>query len=160
MTVATSRPSRTPRDGLAPRRARGALLLLAAVLLAALVITGTVQVWHLIALSVVALGRLFGPAANINYAYVEPLFKRTWGEKFTGDVTISGISCLVYIAVAVIGGGLIALAVSTGSTAFIIFSVALVVLAAVLILLGVFPSLMVPLVESGVDNILRLFGGA
>jgi len=38
--------------------------------------------------------------------------------------------------------------------------VALVVLASVLILLGVFPSLMVPLVESGVDNILRLFGGA
>ena len=38
--------------------------------------------------------------------------------------------------------------------------VALVTLAAVLILLGVFPKLMVPLVESGVDNILRLFGGA
>ena len=38
--------------------------------------------------------------------------------------------------------------------------VALVTLSAVLILLGVFPRLMVPLVESGVDNILRLFGGA
>ncbi len=38
--------------------------------------------------------------------------------------------------------------------------VALVTLAAVLILLGVFPRLMVPLVETGVDNILRLFGGA
>ena len=38
--------------------------------------------------------------------------------------------------------------------------VALVVLSAVLVLLGLFPRLMVPLVESGVDNILRLFGGA
>jgi NADH-quinone oxidoreductase subunit M len=38
--------------------------------------------------------------------------------------------------------------------------VALVVLAAVLVLLGAFPRLMVPLVETGVDNILRLFGGA
>jgi NADH-quinone oxidoreductase subunit M len=38
--------------------------------------------------------------------------------------------------------------------------VALVMLSAILVLLGLFPSLMVPLVESGVDNILRLFGGA
>ncbi|OGO24960.1 MAG: NADH dehydrogenase [Chloroflexi bacterium RBG_16_52_11] len=38
--------------------------------------------------------------------------------------------------------------------------VALVVLSAILVGLGVFPALMVPLVESGVQNILRLLGGA
>jgi NADH-quinone oxidoreductase subunit M len=38
--------------------------------------------------------------------------------------------------------------------------VALVLLAGILIIVGVYPSIMVPLVESGVDNILRLLGGA
>jgi NADH-quinone oxidoreductase subunit M len=38
--------------------------------------------------------------------------------------------------------------------------VALVLLAAILIGVGVYPPLMVPLVESGVNNILRLLGGA
>ena len=38
--------------------------------------------------------------------------------------------------------------------------VALVVLSAILIGIGIFPALMVPLVESGVQNILRLLGGA
>ncbi len=38
--------------------------------------------------------------------------------------------------------------------------VALVILAAILVLLGVFPSLMVPLVETGVDSVMLLFGGA
>ena len=38
--------------------------------------------------------------------------------------------------------------------------VAVVVLSAILVGLGVFPTLMVPLVESGVQNILRLLGGA
>ena len=38
--------------------------------------------------------------------------------------------------------------------------VALAMLSIILIALGVFPMLMVPLVESGVDNILRLLGGA
>jgi NADH-quinone oxidoreductase subunit M len=38
--------------------------------------------------------------------------------------------------------------------------VALVFLSAILIGVGVYPSVMVPLVESGVDHILRLFGGA
>ena len=42
----------------------------------------------------------------------------------------------------------------------ILDKVALVVLAGILILLGIYPSIMVPLVESGVDNILRLLGGA
>jgi NADH-quinone oxidoreductase subunit M len=38
--------------------------------------------------------------------------------------------------------------------------VALVFLSAVLIVLGVYPAIMVNLVESGVDNVLRLLGGA
>ncbi len=38
--------------------------------------------------------------------------------------------------------------------------VALVLLSAVLIIVGVFPSVMVPMVQSGVENILRLLGGA
>jgi len=38
--------------------------------------------------------------------------------------------------------------------------VALVLLSAILIIVGVYPSIMVPLVESGVKNILRLLGGA
>jgi len=36
---------------------------------------------------------------------------------------------------------------------------ALVFLSAILIVVGVFPSIMVPLVESGVDNVMRLLGG-
>jgi len=38
--------------------------------------------------------------------------------------------------------------------------VALVLLSAILIIVGVYPSIMVPLVESGVKNIMRLLGGA
>lgn len=38
--------------------------------------------------------------------------------------------------------------------------VALVFLAGILVLVGVYPSVMVPMVQSGVDNILRLLGGA
>lgn len=38
--------------------------------------------------------------------------------------------------------------------------VALVLLSAILIIVGVYPAIMVPLVESGVKNILRLLGGA
>ena len=38
--------------------------------------------------------------------------------------------------------------------------VALVLLAGILIIVGVYPSIMVPMVESGVENVLRLLGGA
>ncbi len=38
--------------------------------------------------------------------------------------------------------------------------IALVILAAILVIIGVFPSVMVPMVESGVDRILLLLGGA
>lgn len=61
------------------------------------------------------------------------LFKRTWGEHFTGSTAIGGITCLAYIAVFIIGGLLIFLAVSTQSAALIIGAVVLVVLAIVLL---------------------------
>jgi NADH-quinone oxidoreductase subunit M len=38
--------------------------------------------------------------------------------------------------------------------------VALVLLSAILITIGVYPGIMVPLVETGVENVLRLLGGA
>jgi NADH-quinone oxidoreductase subunit M len=38
--------------------------------------------------------------------------------------------------------------------------VALILLSAILVVIGIYPSVMVPLVESGVDNILHLLGGA
>jgi NADH-quinone oxidoreductase subunit M len=38
--------------------------------------------------------------------------------------------------------------------------VALVVLSFILIIVGVFPNVMVPIVQSGVDNVLRILGGA
>jgi len=38
--------------------------------------------------------------------------------------------------------------------------VALVVLSAVLIIVGIYPTIMVPMVQSGVENVLRLLGGA
>ncbi|NWG18089.1 MAG: hypothetical protein HXY41_15810 [Chloroflexi bacterium] len=57
------------------------------------------------------------------------IFKKTWGEGFVGSTAIGGITCLAYLAVIVIGGVLIFLAVSTGTAALIIGAVALVVLA-------------------------------
>jgi NADH-quinone oxidoreductase subunit M len=38
--------------------------------------------------------------------------------------------------------------------------VALVLLSAVLVIMGIFPRIIVPMVESGVNNVLRLLGGA
>ncbi len=38
--------------------------------------------------------------------------------------------------------------------------VALVLLSAILVIVGVYPSIMVPMVETGVENVLRLLGGA
>lgn len=48
-----------------------------------------------IALVVVAAGRLFDPAANINHAYVEPLFKRTWGGPLTHVAAVVGFLVLL-----------------------------------------------------------------
>jgi NADH-quinone oxidoreductase subunit M len=38
--------------------------------------------------------------------------------------------------------------------------VALVLLSAIMVVIGVYPSIMVPLVSTGVENIMRLVGGA
>ena len=59
------------------------------------------------------------------------LFKKTWGEQFTGSTAIGGITCLAFIAVFLIGGLLIFVAVSSQSAALIIGAVALVILAIV-----------------------------
>lgn len=57
------------------------------------------------------------------------LFKKTWGESFVGSTAIGIASCLVWLAVIVIGGTLIMGAVATGSIALIIFSILIVVVA-------------------------------
>jgi hypothetical protein len=48
------------------------------------------------------------------------LWKQTWGEQFTGSVVIGGISCLIYIAVFLVGGALIIAAAAAGSVALAI----------------------------------------
>jgi hypothetical protein len=54
--------------------------------------------WLQSAIVVVAVpvGRFFGPVANINYAYVEPLLKRTWGGPVTHVAAV--IAFLVLVA--------------------------------------------------------------
>jgi hypothetical protein len=48
-----------------------------------------------IAVVAVAIGRFFSPAVNLNYAYVEPLFKRTWGGPVTHVAAVAGFLALV-----------------------------------------------------------------
>ncbi|MCK6580721.1 MAG: DUF6159 family protein [Anaerolineae bacterium] len=57
------------------------------------------------------------------------MFKRTWGESFIGSTAIGIASCLVWLAILVVGGAIIFLAVSTGSIIVIVAAVLLVVLA-------------------------------
>ncbi len=57
------------------------------------------------------------------------IFKRTWGEGFIGSTAISIIGCLATLAILVVGGGLIMLAVASESVALIVLSVLLVVVA-------------------------------
>lgn len=61
------------------------------------------------------------------------LFKQTWGENFVGGAVIGGISCLLYLAVFLVGGALIALAVSAGSVVLAVIVAAVVVLAIVVL---------------------------
>jgi hypothetical protein len=63
-----------------------------------------------LAIAGVAAGRLFGPAANINYAYVEPLFGRTLGGPATHVLAVAGSLVLVayplaHVLLARCGGG-------------------------------------------------------
>jgi len=57
------------------------------------------------------------------------LFKETWGETFTGNFAISAVSCLVSLALGVAAVFLIGIAIASESTAFIIISFAIVILA-------------------------------
>jgi hypothetical protein len=50
-----------------------------------------------IAVAGVSLGRLFGPAVNLNQAYVEPVFGRTWGGPATHvAAVVAFLTLLVY----------------------------------------------------------------
>ena len=53
------------------------------------------------------------------------LFKQTWGEGFTGRAVIGAVSCLVYLAIIVVGGLLIAGGIALGSIALVITAVVL-----------------------------------
>jgi hypothetical protein len=48
-----------------------------------------------IALGGVALGRLFGPGANINHAFLDPILKRSWGGPVTHVAVVAGALVLV-----------------------------------------------------------------
>ena len=62
------------------------------------------------------------------------LWKQTWGEQFTGSVAIGGISCLIQIAVILVGVALIAAAAAANSVALAI--IVGVVMVLVLVFLG------------------------
>ena len=57
------------------------------------------------------------------------LFRQTWGESFVGNTVIGGVSCLITLAIIVIGTVLIIGAISTQSIPLIIFTIGLVVIA-------------------------------
>ena len=48
-----------------------------------------------IAVVVVSAGRLFGPQANINNAFVDPILKRSWGGPLTHLAVVAGFLVLV-----------------------------------------------------------------
>jgi hypothetical protein len=48
-----------------------------------------------IAVVAVAVGRLLGPEANVNYAFVDPVLKRTWGGPVAHMAVIAGALVLV-----------------------------------------------------------------
>jgi hypothetical protein len=66
------------------------------------------------------------------------IFRGTWGEAFTGQAVIGGISCLVYVAVIVGAGALAGLGLAIGLPALIGLAVvlAIVLLSAIAVLSG------------------------
>ncbi len=56
------------------------------------------------------------------------LFKRTWGETFTGQTAIGLFGCLATIALLIVGGLIIAAAAATKSVALVVVAVIVVVL--------------------------------
>jgi hypothetical protein len=73
------------------------------------------------------------------------LFKQTWGEGFVGSTAIGGISCLVTLAVLLIGGGIIVAGVLANV-------VALIIVGAVLLIVGV---VVVSLLNGAVNGIFQ-----
>jgi hypothetical protein len=73
------------------------------------------------------------------------LFKRTWGEGFVGSTAIGGISCLVSLAVLLIGGGIIVVGVLANV-------VALAIAGGVLLILGL---VVVSLLNGAVNGIFQ-----
>jgi hypothetical protein len=55
------------------------------------------------------------------------IFKKTWGEGFTGDIAIGGFSCLVNLLILIVGSGLAAIGVVGGMTTLIILGILVVV---------------------------------
>ncbi len=73
------------------------------------------------------------------------LFKQTWGEGFVGSTAIGGISCLVNLAVLLVGGGIIGAGVLANT-------LALVIVGAVLLILGL---VVVSLLNGAVNGIFQ-----
>jgi hypothetical protein len=73
------------------------------------------------------------------------LFKQTWGEGFVGSTAIGGLSCLVMLAVVLIGGGIIAAGV-------LVDSLALAIVGGVLLILGL---VVVSLLNGAVNGVFQ-----
>lgn len=89
------------------------------------------------------------------------MLRQTWGEQITGNFSIGGIFFLFYLAVVIVGGGLIFMVVSaTESIAMVIGVISLVVIAMIIIgviqgaLSGIYQAALYRYAESGVtpDN--------
>jgi membrane-anchored glycerophosphoryl diester phosphodiesterase (GDPDase) len=59
------------------------------------------------------------------------IFKKTWGEGFTGDIAIGGFSCLMNLLILIVGIGLAAIGVAGGMTALIILGLVVVVIGSI-----------------------------
>jgi hypothetical protein len=83
------------------------------------------------------------------------LFKQTWGEGFVGSTAIGGISCLVTLAVLLIGAGVMVASVLVEALALIIAGVVLLILGLVVVSLlngavnGIFQASMYYFVTTG-----------
>jgi hypothetical protein len=56
------------------------------------------------------------------------LFKQTWGEGFVGSTAVSGISCLVIIAIFLVTGGIAAAGIMMNTGALLILGIVLLII--------------------------------
>jgi len=83
------------------------------------------------------------------------IFKETWGENFIGSMAVGGVSCLAYIAIVVVTGGMIAAGIYLNLIALIIAGVILLILGLVLVALlngavnGIFQASLYQFARSG-----------